>query len=597
MIRTIQKDGSILDLDENNEELKKIYWHTTSHILAQAVKRLYPDVKLGIGPAIDNGFYYDFKVEKPLTEEDINKIEEEMKKIVKEDLPLERSTLSRAEAIKLMEEKNEPYKVELIKELPEGEDISFFKQGDFIDLCAGPHINRTGKIKAIKLLSTSAAYWKGNQENDSMQRIYGVSFLKASQLEEHLKLLEEAKQRDHRKIGKELELFMTHELVGSGLPLYLPNGGKIRMLLERYIADKEIALGYNHVYTPSLANVELYKTSGHWDHYKDDMFPPMKLDNEEIVLRPMNCPHHMLIFKNKTRSYRDLPIRIGELAHDFRYEASGNVCGLERVREMCQNDAHLFVRPEQIKEEVGKVVELILSVYKDFGFKNYTFRLSLRDPQDKKKYFDDDQMWESAESQLRQILTELNLNFYEAEGEAAFYGPKLDVQIKTALGHDVTISTCQLDFLLPRRFELSYVGEDNKDHTPVVIHRAILGTFDRFISFLIEETKGAFPVWLSPVQAKILPITDVQLEYAKEVQAKLKAKGIRVEIDDSNEKIGYKIRKAQLEKVPYMLVMGAKEVEANAVAVRSRKAGDIGQMQVDEFIAKIQEEIETKVID
>ncbi len=597
MIRTIQKDGSILDLEESNEELNKVLWHTTSHILAQAVKRLFPNTQLGIGPAIENGFYYDFKVEKPLTEEDISKIEEEMKKIVKEDLVLERSTLSREEAIKLMKERNEPYKVQLIEELPEGEEISFFKQGEFIDLCAGPHINRTGKVKAIKLLSTSAAYWKGNQENDSMQRIYGVSFLKASQLEEHLRLLEEAKQRDHRKIGKELELFMTHELVGSGLPMYLPNGAKIRMQLERYIADKEIALGYNHVYTPSLANVELYKTSGHWDHYKDDMFPPMKLDNEEIVLRPMNCPHHMLIYKNKTRSYRDLPIRIGELAHDFRYEASGNVCGLERVREMCQNDAHLFVRPDQIKDEVGKVVELILSVYKDFGFKDYTFRLSLRDPQDKKKYFDDDEMWESAEGQLREILKELNLNFYEAEGEAAFYGPKLDVQIKTALGHDVTISTCQLDFLLPRRFELSYIGEDNKEHTPVVIHRAILGTFDRFISFLIEETKGAFPIWLSPVQAKILPITDAQNEYAKNLEAKLKEKGIRAQIDDSSEKIGYKIRKAQLEKVPYMLVVGAKEVEENLVAIRSRKAGDIGQMTVDDFISKIKEKIETKAID
>ena len=582
---------------ENSEEGKKAYWHTASHILAQAVKRLYPNTKLGIGPAIDNGFYYDFKVEKPLTEEDINKIEEEMKKIIKEDLPLERSSLPRAEALKLMKEKKEDYKVQLIEELPEGEEISFYTQGEYIDLCAGPHITSTGKIKSIKLLSTSAAYWKGNQENDSMQRIYGIAFPKASLLEEHLKLLEEAKERDHRKIGKELELFMTHELVGSGLPMYLPNGAKIRMILERYIADKEVALGYSHVYTPSLANVELYKTSGHWDHYKDDMFPPIKLDNEEIVLRPMNCPHHMLIFKNKTRSYRDLPIRIGELAHDFRYEASGNVCGLERVREMCQNDAHLFVRPDQIKEEVGKVVELILSVYKDFGFKDYTFRLSLRDPNDKKKYFDDDKMWEDAESQLREILKELNLNFYEAEGEAAFYGPKLDVQIKTALGHDVTISTCQLDFLLPRRFELSYIGEDNAEHTPVVIHRAILGTFDRFISFLIEETKGAFPVWLSPVQAKILPITDNQNEYATELSNQLKAKGIRVEIDDSNEKIGYKIRKAQLEKVPYMLVIGAKEVEANAVAVRSRKAGDIGQMKIEEFIQKIQEEIETKAID
>ena len=599
MIRTIQKDGSIKDLDENNEELKKIFWHTTSHILAQAVKRLYPDVKLGIGPAIENGFYYDFRVEKPFTEEDLNKIEEEMKKIVKEDLVLERSVLSREEAIKLMEEKNEPYKVQLIKELPEGETISFFKQGEFIDLCAGPHINRTGKVKAIKLLNTSSAYWKGNQENDSMQRIYGISFPKASQLEEHLKLLEEAKQRDHRKIGKDLELFMTHELVGSGLPMYLPNGATIRRLLERYIQDKEIELGYSHVYTPSLANVQLYKTSGHWDHYKDDMFPAMKLDNEEIVLRPMNCPHHMLIYKYKTRSYKDLPIRIGELANDFRYENSGAVCGLERVRQMCQNDAHLFVRPDQIKEEVGNVLKLIKEVYqKDFGFaeSSFKYRLSLRDKNNKQKYIDNDEMWETAESQLRAILTDMKIDFYEAEGEAAFYGPKIDIQIKTALNHDVTIPTCQLDFALPERFDLTYVGEDNKEHRPVVIHRAILGSSDRFISFLIEETKGAFPLWLSPIQVKILPITDSQMDYAIELKQKLKSRKIRVELDDSNEKIGYKIRKAQLEKVPYMLVLGAKEQENNAVAVRSRKLGDIGQMTIEEFLEKIKKEIEEKEV-
>ena len=599
MIRTIQKDGSIQDLDENNEELKKIFWHTTSHILAQAVKRLYPDVKLGIGPAIENGFYYDFKVEKPFTEEALNKIEEEMKRIVKEDLVLERSVLSREEAIKLMEERNEPYKVQLIKELPEVETISFFKQGEFIDLCAGPHINRTGKVKAIKLLNTSSAYWKGNQENDSMQRIYGISFPKASLLEEHLKLLEEAKQRDHRKIGKDLELFMTHELVGSGLPMYLPNGATIRRLLERYIQDKEIELGYSHVYTPSLANVQLYKTSGHWDHYKDDMFPAMKLDNEEIVLRPMNCPHHMLIYKYKTRSYKDLPIRIGELANDFRYENSGAVCGLERVRQMCQNDAHLFVRPDQIKEEVGNVLKLIKEVYqKDFGFaeSSFKYRLSLRDKNNKQKYIDNDEMWETAEAQLRAILTDMKIDFYEAEGEAAFYGPKIDIQIKTALNHDVTIPTCQLDFALPERFDLTYVGEDNKEHRPVVIHRAILGTSDRFISFLIEETKGAFPLWLSPIQVKILPITDSQMDYAIELKQKLKSKKIRVELDDSNEKIGYKIRKAQLEKVPYMLVLGAKEQENNAVAVRSRKLGDIGQMPIEEFLEKIQKEIENKDI-
>ena len=597
MIRTIQKDGSTLDLDENSEELKKIFWHTTSHILAQAVKRLYPEVKLGIGPAIENGFYYDFRVEKPFTEEDLIKIEEEMKKIVKEDLVLERSVLSREDAIRLMEEKNEPYKVQLIKELPEGETISFFKQGEFIDLCAGPHINRTGKVKALKLLSTSAAYWKGNQENDSMQRIYGISFPKASQLEDHLKLLEEAKQRDHRKIGKDLELFMTHELVGSGLPMYLPNGAIIRRILERYIQDKEIELGYSHVYTPSLANVQLYKTSGHWDHYKEDMFPAMKLDNEEMVLRPMNCPHHMLIYKYKTRSYKDLPIRIGELANDFRYENSGAVCGLERVRQMCQNDAHLFVRPDQIKEEVGNVLKLIKEVYqKDFRFveSSFKYRLSLRDKNNKQKYIDNDEMWETAEEQLRAILKDMKIDFYEAEGEAAFYGPKIDIQIKTALNHDVTIPTCQLDFALPERFDLTYVGEDNKEHRPVVIHRAILGSSDRFISFLIEETKGAFPTWLSPIQVKILPITDSQMDYAIELKQKLQSKKIRVELDDSNEKIGYKIRKAQLEKVPYMLVLGAKEQENKAVAVRSRKLGDIGQMSIEEFLEKIKNEIENK---
>lgn len=559
--------------------------------MAQAVKRLFPDTKLGIGPAIENGFYYDFKVEKPFDEEDIKKIEEESNKIIKENLEIKRFTLPREDAIKLMQEKKEDYKVELIKELPEGEEISFYEQGEYIDLCAGPHLPSTGSIKTMKILNTSAAYWKGDQNKDSLQRIYGISFPKASMLEEYLNMLEEAKQRDHRKIGKELELFMTHELVGSGLPMYLPKGATIRRILERYIQDKEVKMGYNHVYTPSLANVSLYKTSGHWDHYKEDMFPAMKMENEEMVLRPMNCPHHMLIYKNKMHSYRDLPIRIGELAHDFRYEASGNVCGLERVREMCQNDAHLFVRPDQIKEEFKKVVDLILDVYKDFGFNEYTFRLSLRDKNDKEKYFDDDEMWNTAESQLREILKESNLNFYEAEGEAAFYGPKLDVQIKTALGHDITISTCQLDFLLPRRFELSYIGEDGKEHTPVVIHRAILGTFDRFLSFLIEETKGAFPVWLAPVQVKILPISDAHNEYANTVKEQLEKEGIRVEVDDRNEKIGYKIREAQVQKVPYMLVVGEKEMESKTVGVRSRKDGDIGAIKIDEFIKTILEEI------
>ncbi len=586
----IQKDCNLVIHTFNEEDLdgKKAYWHTTSHIMAQAVQRLFPDVKFAIGPSINEGFYYDFDVEKPFTDEYKAKIEEEMKKIIKEDIKIERFALPKREALELM--KDQPYKQELINELPEGEEISFYKQGDFTDLCAGPHLMSTGKIKSIKILSSSGAYWRGDEHNKMLQRIYAISFPKASMMEEHMAKLEDAKNRDHRKIGKELELFMTHELVGSALPMYLPNGATVRRILERYIQDKEIAMGYKHVYTPSMANVALYKTSGHWDHYKEDMFPVMKMDNEEMVLRPMNCPHHMLIYKNKMHSYRDLPIRIGELAHDFRYENSGAVCGLERVREMCQNDAHLFVRPDQIKEEFGKVVQLILSVYKDFGFKDYSFRLSLRDKNNKEKYFDDDEMWETAENQLREILTELNLNFYEAEGEAAFYGPKLDVQIKTAVGHDVTISTCQLDFLLPQRFKLEYIGKDGEAHRPVVIHRAILGTFDRFLAFLIEETKGAFPLWLAPVQVKVLPISEKHADYANKIYDELFNLGIRVEVDADNEKIGYRIRKAQLEKVPFMLVVGDKEQETNTVAVRSREDGDIGSESLKDFIKRVRVE-------
>ena len=579
--------GKTMEVEESS------FWHTTSHVMAQAVKKLFPNAKLAIGPSIESGFYYDFDVEKPFSDEDLKSIEEEMKKIVKDDLELERFELPREEALNLMKEKDEPYKIELINDLPEGEVISFYKQGDFVDLCKGPHIPSTGSIKAIKLLSTSGAYWRGSEKNKMLQRIYGVSFPKASELEEHLAMLEEAKQRDHRKIGKDLDLFMTHELVGSGLPLYLPNGATIRRLLERYIQDKEIALGYKHVYTPSLANVSLYKTSGHWDHYKDDMFPAMKMDNEELVLRPMNCPHHMLIYKYKLHSYRELPIRIGELANDFRYEDSGSVCGLERVRQMCQNDAHLFVRPDQIKEEVGNVLKLIQEVYqKDFGFSPdcFKYRLSLRDKENKEKYIDNDEMWETAESQLRAILKELNIDFYEAKGEAAFYGPKIDIQIKTALNHDVTIPTCQLDFALPERFELEYIGEDGAKHRPVVIHRAILGTSDRFISFLLEETKGALPLWLSPVQVKVLSIADRHIEYAKKVVSKLASENLRVEIDDRSEKIGYKIREAQLQKIPYMLIIGDKEVEQNQVGVRSRSDGDIGAMSLEDFINKIKSE-------
>ena len=586
MSKYVNKNNEVYEADMDLNVLR----HTASHIMAQAIKRLFPNAKLAIGPFIENGFYYDIDVEPKIIEADLEKIEAEMKKIIKENLRVEAFTLPRQEAVKLMEERGEPYKVELINDLPEDEEISFFKQGEFIDLCTGPHMLYTKAVKVFKLMNITGAYWKGDEKNKMLQRIYATAFDSKEGLEKYLEELEEAKQRDHRKIGKDLELFMTHELVGSGLPMYLPNGATVRRLLERYIVDKEVAIGYKHVYTPSLANVALYKTSGHWDHYKEDMFPVMEMGQESMVLRPMNCPHHMLIYKNKLRSYRDLPIRIGELAHDFRYEDSGAVCGLERVREMCQNDAHLFVRPDQIKEEFGKVVELILAVYKDFGFKDYSFRLSLRDKNDKTKYFDDDKMWEDAESQLREILVELGVDFYEAEGEAAFYGPKLDVQLKSAVGHDVTVSTCQLDFLLPQRFELEYVGEDGEKHRPVVIHRAILGTMDRFMCFLIEETKGAFPLWLSPVQVKILTIADRHNEYADKLAEKLERKGIRVEVDDREEKMGYKIREAQLQKVPYMIVVGDKELEEEKVSVRTRESREQVSMNKDEFIEKIVEE-------
>ena len=589
MSKFINKNNEVYEADMDLNVLR----HTASHIMAQAVKRLYPQAKLAIGPFIENGFYYDIDVEPKLVEADLEKIEVEMKKIIKENLKVEAFILPKSDAIKLMEERGEIYKVELINELPEGEDISFFKQGEFIDLCTGPHMLYTKAVKVFKLMNITGAYWRGDEKNKMLQRIYATAFDSKEGLEEYLNQLEEAKQRDHRKIGKELDLFMTHELVGAGLPLYLPNGATIRRILERYIQDKEIYLGYKHVYTPSLANVALYKTSGHWDHYKDDMFPPMQMDNEEMVLRPMNCPHHMLVYKNKLRSYRDLPIRIGELANDFRYEASGSVCGLERVRQMCQNDAHLFVRPDQIKDEVGKVLKLIQEVYiKDFGFSpdSFKYRLSLRDKNNVEKYIDNDKMWETAESQLRAILKELNIDFYEAEGEAAFYGPKIDIQIKTALNHDVTIPTCQLDFALPERFDLEYVDQNGEKQRPVVIHRAILGTSDRFISFLIEETKGNLPVWLSPLQVKILTIADRHIEYADKLAEKMERLGIRVEVDSREEKMGYKIREAQLQKTPYMLVVGDNEVEEGKVSVRTRESRELVSMSQEEFINKIKEE-------
>ena len=575
---------------------KKPYWHTTAHIMAQAVKRIFPKTKLTIGPSIDEGFYYDFDPVENFTEEDKAKIEEEMKKIIKEDLPIERFELPREEAIKLMEKQEEPYKVELIKDLPAGEAISFYKQGEFTDLCRGPHLMSTGKVKAVKILSSSSAYWRGDAKNQSLQRIYGIAFTKNADLEEYITKLEEAKERDHRKIGKELGIFMTSDLTGKGLPLYLPNGYIIWEELENYIKGKEKKLGYTHVLTPPLGTVELYKTSGHWEHYQHGMFPKMEVEGEEFVLRPMNCPHHMMIYANEIHSYRDLPIRIGEIARDCRFEASGTLKGIERVRTFCQNDAHLFVTPEQIESEFQSVVNLILEVYKELGITDYHFELSLRDPKDTVKYYPDDNMWNHAEDTLRHVLNDIGIEYVEKIGEAAFYGPKLDVQVKPAVGNEYTLSTCQLDFCLPMRFELEYVDKDGQKKTPVVLHRAILGSIDRFMAYYLEETKGALPVWLSPTQVKILPISsEKHMDYANMICQKLKDQGVRVSVDERNEKIGYKIREAQVQKVPYMLVVGDKEIETESVGVRSRKDGDLGAMKVSEFIEKVKEEINNRI--
>ncbi|MFC4766937.1 threonine--tRNA ligase [Effusibacillus consociatus] len=567
--------------------------HSNAHLMAQAVARLWPDVKFAIGPVIEDGFYYDFSG-RSFSPDDLPLIEKEMEKIVKEDLPIQREEISREEALKMFSARGDRFKVEIINDLPEDTVLSIYHQGEFTDLCTGPHLPSTGRIKAFKLLSIAGAYWRGNAENEMLQRIYATAWPKQSQLEEYLKQLEEAKRRDHRRIGKELKLFTLSREVGQGLPLWLPNGSRIRRTIERYIVDLEESLGYEHVYTPHLASVELYKISGHWDHYHEDMYPPMKMDNEELVLRPMNCPHHMMLYKNDMRSYRDLPLRIAELGMMHRYEMSGTLSGLQRVRAMTLNDAHIFCRPDQIKSEFRKVVELIQRVYKDFHIQDYWFRLSYRDPNNTEKYFQNDEMWEKAQSMLKEAMDEMGLEYVEAEGEAAFYGPKLDVQVKTAIGKEETLSTAQLDFLLPERFGLEYVGEDGKMHRPVVIHRGILSTMERMTAYLIEVYEGAFPTWLAPVQAKILTISPAFEEYAQKVYEYLKSKRIRVELDHRNEKIGYKIREAQLQKVPYMLVVGAQEMETGTVSVRKRGVGDQGSLSIEEAANTILAEIEEK---
>lgn len=579
---------------KENEKLS-VMNHSCAHLLAQAVQHLYPNAKFWVGPVIEEGFYYDIDLgDTVIKEEDLEKIEKEMKKIAKDGKRIVRHELTKEEALERF--KNDPYKIDLINRMDENSTIiSCYTQGDFTDLCRGPHVETVKELKYFKLLKVSGAYWKGDAKNKMLQRIYGVCFDNEEDLNNYLTELSEAKERDHRKIGKDLSIFMTSDLVGKGMPLWLPNGAIIRKQLENYIYEKERKMGYLHVYTPCVGTTELYKTSGHWDHYKENMFPMMKVDDEEFVLRPMNCPHHMLIYGNDLHSYRDLPIRIGEFATDFRYEASGAVKGLERVRCMCQNDAHLFVTPEQIKEEFKKVVSLILDVYKDFGFKNYSFRLSLRDPEDKEKYFDDDEMWNTAEDKLREVLNEYGCSYKEAIGEAAFYGPKLDVEVKPAVGPEVTLSTCQLDFLLPRRFDLSYIDKDGSKKTPVVIHRAIFGTFDRFTAFLMEETKGAFPLWLCPTEVNIIPVNnDHHLEYAKEVYKELDDMNIRVNLDDRNEKLSYKMRESQTKKNPITLILGDKEVENNTISYRKFGSAETYTLPKSDFYKLVKETISAR---
>lgn len=581
---------------KEDERLNKLN-HSCAHLLAQAVKHIYPYAKFWVGPVIEDGFYYDIDLnDEVIKEEDLAAIEKEMKKCAKDSKNIVRHEITKDEARKMFND--DPYKMDLIERMNEDEvTISCYTQGDFTDLCRGPHVDNTKELKYFKLLKVSGAYWKGDAKNKMLQRIYGVCYESEEELNEHLRLIEEAKQRDHRKIGKDLDIFMSHDLVGKGMPLWLPNGALIRKQLENYIYEKERNLGYQHVYTPCVGTVDLYKTSGHWDHYKENMFPSMKVDDEEFVLRPMNCPHHMLVYGNTLHSYRDLPIRIGEFATDFRYEASGAVKGLERVRCMCQNDAHLFVTPEQIGEEFKKVVSLILDVYKDFGIEDYSFRLSLRDKEDKEKYFDDDKMWDEAESKLREVLDELGCEYYEAIGEAAFYGPKLDVEVKPAVGPEVTLSTCQLDFLLPRRFNLSYIDSEGNKQVPVVLHRAIFGTFDRFTAFIIEETKGSFPTWLAPTQVNIIPVNnEYHLDYAKEIKELLQKEGIRVELDDRNEKLGYKMRESQKRKIPYSLILGNKERDDRTISYRLHGSEETNTLSIDNFVSMIKEVINTKKI-
>ncbi len=578
---------------KENEELATLN-HSCAHVMAQAVKHLYPQAKFWVGPVVEEGFYYDIDLgDDVIRDEDLEKIEKEMKKCCKADKLIVRQEITKEEALEQF--KDDPYKIDLIERMPEGTTISMYTQGDYTDLCRGPHVKSTKLCKYFKLIKHSGAYWKGDKSQKVLQRIYGVCFPTQEELDAHLAALEDAKARDHRKLGKELSMFMFSETVGAGLPMWLPNGFTVRRALSDYIMNKELAQGYVHVKTPSVVSTKLYKISGHLEHYKKDMFPIMERDGDEYVLRPMNCPEHMMMYKNRLHSYRDLPVRIAEVADDFRFEASGALTGIERSRAFSQNDSHIFCRPDQIADEIKNITKLILDVYKDFGFTEYFFRLSLRDKNDTEKYFGNDELWEKSETELRKVLNEMGVKYYEAEGEAAFYGPKIDVQVNSAIGHEVTLSTIQLDYQLPERFELEYVDKDGKKARPVVIHRAILGSLDRFVAFLLEETKGILPLWLAPQQAVVIPVSpEAHGEYAHHVVEEMRKLGIRVELDDRNEKLGYRIREAQTSKIPVEIVVGDGEKESNGVTVRRYGSRQELKKSMDDFLKDIQEEIHSK---
>lgn len=589
----LDAEAAVEFLNFEDPDGRMVYWHSSAHLMAQAVKQLFPQAQLAIGPPIEDGFYYDIDIGRPFGPEDLAQIEERMRDLARQDQTIERVEIPRDEAIRLYQEMGERFKLELLEDIPDAR-VSFYRQDGFLDMCRGPHLPSTGRIKAIKLLSTSGAYWRGDEHQPMLQRIYGVTFPEPAQLDAYLHQLEEAKRRDHRRLGRELELFAFAAEVGQGLPLWLPRGASVRMTLERYIVDLETQLGYRHVYTPDLADVELYKISGHWEHFRENMYPPMEIDHEELVLKPMNCPHHIMIYKHQQHSYRDLPIRIAELGRMYRYERSGTLAGLHRVRSMTLNDAHIFCRPEQIEEEFAAVIRLIQRVYQDLRIEAYRYDLALHDPASKQYYHHDEDLWAMAERLLRQVLDDLGLAYTSVLGGANFYGPKLDVQIRTATGAVESLSTVQLDFLLPRRFGLEYIGEDGKAHPPVMIHRAIISTMERMIAFLIENYAGAFPVWLAPEQARILPIADRHNAYAGQVSVRLREAGLRAEVDASNERISYKIRNAQMMKVPYMLVVGDREAESGQVAVRRRDGGDLGPMALDAFVERVRQEVAAK---